>query len=64
MIIMTRKQDELQPRSYDNLLYAVENMHPGADEALGQLQKIRDAGGTPEILHSAHHGWVVGDSSK
>lgn len=58
---MTRRVNELRPTSYDRLMYAVENMLPGANEALREYQKIRDSGGSPEILHSPHHGWVIND---
>jgi hypothetical protein len=56
---MTRRVNELQRISLDRLMYAVENKLPGAPEALREFQKIRNAGGTPQIWWSHHHGYVV-----
>jgi hypothetical protein len=43
---------------------AGDRMEEGAVRALGVYQKIRDVGGTPQIQHSQHHGWVVTDLNR
>lgn len=59
---MTRRNDELRRRSYENLLHAAgDAMLPAAIEALGEYQKLREAGKKPEIWYSPHHGWVIKD---
>jgi hypothetical protein len=59
---MTKRNNVLERRSYDNLLYAAGDcMFKDAIAALGDYQKIREAGGIPEVWYSQFHGWVVKD---
>ena len=59
---MTRRRDELRPRSYDDLMRdAADRNSQGANRALAEFQAIRDKGHTPQILWSPHHGWVIRD---
>jgi hypothetical protein len=62
---VTRRQDELQLSSYERLMHAAgEHMSEDALKALREYQEIRDAGGTPQVYRSPHHGWVIKDLSK
>ena len=64
---MTRRQDQLRQRSRDDLLTAVERGDESASEVLGEIQRLREAGRSPDtyvIMHSAHHGWRLNDLTR
>lgn len=59
---MTRRRDELRPRSYADLMHdAGDRMSEDALRAVREYRAIKDKGHTPQILYSPHHGWVIRD---
>jgi len=60
--IMTHRNDELQRRSFDQLMRAAgDRLDARALKAYKEFVKIKDAGGRPEIYYSNFHGWVIKD---
>jgi hypothetical protein len=62
---MTRRRADFTQRSFDQLLQAAgDRMDPDANKALREYQRIREAGGKPQIEYSLDFGWHIRDLLK
>jgi hypothetical protein len=56
---MTKKKNHRTPKTRRQLL--LEAVGSESERALGECQRIEDAGRTPKIFHSRANGWEVID---
>jgi hypothetical protein len=62
---MTRRRDEMCLRFFNQLMHSAgDRIEADAIKALGEYQKIMDAGGTSQNQRILHHAWVVTDLNK
>ena len=59
--LMGRRKESQRVVPYNELMARADNLNPDALMALRSLQKIRDAGGKPEVRYSDFAGYDVVD---